>query len=245
MRIRRLNNGGIPDRSYIAYSGLPLQFAYTRLRSLRCLREINRAARPAWYVVAQTFGVEASFSHLAFQHLQSNRATEQAEVATMIEYVTGDILLSRAHALAHGIAPNDNFASGLALALRESWPSLYKDFRHCCHVNHPPEGSVWTWVRTDGRPIFNLFTQAAAYEHGARPGRATLENVNHALRELQRLIQSEHVHSLALPRLATGVGGLQWHDVEPLIQHHLGELPIPVYVYTQYHKGQTAIETTG
>ena len=36
----------------------------------------------------------------------------------MIQEVSGDILLSKAHAIAHGIAPNDDFHSGLALALR-------------------------------------------------------------------------------------------------------------------------------
>ena len=44
----------------------------------------------------------------------------------MIYEVSGDILLSEARAIAHGVAPNDNFATGLALSLREHWPALYK-----------------------------------------------------------------------------------------------------------------------
>ncbi len=48
----------------------------------------------------------------------------------MIYEVSGDILLSEARAIAHGVAPNDNFANRLpALSLREHWPALYKDFR--------------------------------------------------------------------------------------------------------------------
>jgi hypothetical protein len=45
-----------------------------------------------------------------------------------------------------------------------------------------------------------------------------------------------------LPRLATGVGGLQWSEVFPLIEQHLGDLSIPIYVYTTYHQGQQASE---
>jgi len=45
----------------------------------------------------------------------------------MIQEVEGDILLSKAGAVAHGVAPHDNFANGLALALREQWPAMYKD----------------------------------------------------------------------------------------------------------------------
>ncbi len=46
----------------------------------------------------------------------------------MIHEVAGDILLTKAQAVAHGVAPNDHFDSGLALALREqcrSWPQAW------------------------------------------------------------------------------------------------------------------------
>lgn len=61
----------------------------------------------------------------------------------MIQYVSGDILLSGAAAIAHGVAPNDDFKQGLALSLREQWPALYKDFRHYCKTTHPKEGGLW------------------------------------------------------------------------------------------------------
>ena len=52
----------------------------------------------------------------------------------MIYEVSGDILPSEARAIAHGVVPNDNFATGLALSLREHWPALYKDFHNYCHI---------------------------------------------------------------------------------------------------------------
>ena len=91
----------------------------------------------------------------------------------MIQYVTGDILLSPAHAIAHGIAPNDHFDSGLALSLRQDWPALYKDFRHYLHTAHPKPGGLWVWSGADGRRIVNLFTQEPAASEHARPGKAT------------------------------------------------------------------------
>jgi hypothetical protein len=45
-----------------------------------------------------------------------------------------------------------------------------------------------------------------------------------------------------LPRLATGVGGLAWEEVKPLIEQHLGSLDVPIMVYTTYHAGQKATE---
>lgn len=158
----------------------------------------------------------------------------------MIKQVTGDILLSNAQAVAHGIAPNDHFDSGLALSLRQDWPALHKDFRHYLHTAHPKPGGLWVWTRADGRRVINLFTQEPAPAEHAHPGKATYRNVNHCLRELHKLIEEEQISSVALPRLATGVGGLEWDQVEPLIQQHLGALNIPIFLYTTYQKGVKA-----
>ena len=59
---------------------------------------------------------------------------------------------------------------------------------------------------------------------------------------MAKVIEAEKITSVALPRLATGVGGLKWDDVKPLIDKHLGHLPIPVYVYTTFRSGVQAEE---
>ena len=69
-----------------------------------------------------------------------------------------------------------------------------------------------------------------------------MSHVNHALRELHKIVEKEKLTSLALPRLATGVGGLDWAAVKPLVEQHLGSLKIPVLVYEQFVKGQKAAE---
>lgn len=158
--------------------------------------------------------------------------------------VAGDILLSRAAAIAHGVSPNDNFHQGLALSLREQWPALYQDFRHYCKTQKAEAGGLWTWAGADGRRIINLFTQEPPRAQGGHPGRATVQHVGHALKHLHALAGAEKLTSLALPRLATGVGGLEWSDVHPLLEQHLGSLKIPVFVYTRYEKGVAAKEPT-
>ena len=84
----------------------------------------------------------------------------------MLKEVTGDILLSTAGAIAHGIAPHDNFKQGLALSLREQWPGMYKDFRHYCQTYNPKPGGAWSWKGPNSPVIINLFTQEQA---GTRP----------------------------------------------------------------------------
>jgi O-acetyl-ADP-ribose deacetylase (regulator of RNase III) len=159
----------------------------------------------------------------------------------MIQYVSGDLLHSRAQVIAHGVAPNDPHGEGLALALREWSPAMYKDFRHYCQTQHPDSGTLWAWAGTDGRRIVALFTQEAA-GRGGHPGAATTSHVAHALKALAKLARAERWQSLALPRLATGVGRLSWAEVKPLIEQHLGDLGVPVYVYETFHAGQVAPE---
>jgi O-acetyl-ADP-ribose deacetylase (regulator of RNase III) len=160
----------------------------------------------------------------------------------MIQEVAGDILLSKAGAVAHGIAPNDHFASGLALALRERWPGMYKDFRHYCQVSSPKPGELWTWSGPGGVRIVSLFTQDPPASQDANPGKARLESVNHCLKALRHAITTEKFKSLALPRLATGVGRLDWKDVKPLIDKHLGDAPVMIYVYATYQPDVQAKE---
>ena len=160
----------------------------------------------------------------------------------MIREVSGDILLSVADVIAHGVAPNDHFDQGLALSLRERWPAMYKDFRHYCHQSHPKAGTIWSWGGPNHTRIIALMTQEPAYDTGSKPGKAKEKNVNHCLRELRHEIEKEGYTSAALPRLATGVGGLDWAEVRPHIEQHLGDLKIPVYVYTEYHAGTQAKE---
>jgi len=166
-----------------------------------------------------------------------------ASEAHMLKYVIGDILLSKAEAIAHGVAPNDDFKQGLALSLREQWPALYKDFRHYCKVNHPKEGGLWTW-KTAGSPlIVNLLTQEHPSVQGGIPGRAHTSYVSSALKELGKLIIAEKIKTVALTKLATGVGALPWAEVKPMIEAHLGSSPATIFVYEEFHKGQTAQES--
>lgn len=160
----------------------------------------------------------------------------------MIIKVEGDILLTSAQVIAHGLAPNDPMNQGLALALHERYPAMHKDFHHWCHTSHPKHGDAWLWGGADGIKIVNLLTQEGGYGADKKPGKATEVNVNHSLRALKKIILKEKFSSVALPKLATGVGGLDWGHVYPLIESQLGELDIPVYIYVVFHTGQKANE---
>jgi O-acetyl-ADP-ribose deacetylase (regulator of RNase III) len=160
----------------------------------------------------------------------------------MIHLVAGDILLTGAQVIAHGVAPKDSMTHGLSLALHQYFPSMHKDFHHWCNHTHAEPGAAWLWTSASGKRIVNLLTQEGSHGHGGFTGKATLKHVRDALKALHKMIETESFASIALPRLATGAGGLQWPDVLSLIQEQLGDSKIPVYVYAEYHAGRKAKE---
>lgn len=162
----------------------------------------------------------------------------------MIHEVSGDILKTKAEAIAHGVAPFDHFENGLALSLKEEWPSMVKDFRHYCHLSNPKPGGAWVWAGVGGKRIVNLLTQEPpnGEKHSGHPGKASVSHVHHSLKELATIIRKENIKSVALPKLATGVGGLDWQEVKPLIESHLKDCGAEVYLYTTFKKGQVAEE---
>jgi O-acetyl-ADP-ribose deacetylase (regulator of RNase III) len=94
----------------------------------------------------------------------------------------------------------------------------------------------------DGQHVVCLFTQDPAPAEGVHPGRASLQHVGHALKALHQLVLKEKWPSIALPRLGTGVGGLDWKDVEPLVRQHLDSTGARIIVYSSYHERVAASE---
>ncbi len=119
---------------------------------------------------------------------------------------------------------------------------MYKDFRHYCQTYNPKPGTLWSWKGPGSPIIINLFTQEPPDSYQSKPGKATVVYLNHALHALKQEVQNQQVTSLALPRLATGVGGLRWDETKPLIEATMKNIGIPVYVYASYKKGVEAEE---
>ncbi len=104
----------------------------------------------------------------------------------------------------------------------------------------PNPGDAWLWTCAGGPFVINLLTQEGGYGEGKRPGKASASNVNHTLRALKKIVVKRGLSSVALPSLVTGVGGLDWEQVELLIQNQLRDLDVEVIIYKRYTHGQPA-----
>lgn len=163
----------------------------------------------------------------------------------MIREVSGDILLSKADVIAHGVAPADALATGLGAGMREAFPAMFEPFHEYCKALHPMPGDSWTWSGSGKRgpvKVVCLFTQQQALVKGQKPGPATLEAVRHSLGNLKKALKKVKATSVALAKVGTGAGGLAWADVKPIVTEQLSDLSIPVLLYSDYQRGVPASE---
>jgi O-acetyl-ADP-ribose deacetylase (regulator of RNase III) len=91
----------------------------------------------------------------------------------MIHKVEGDILLSKAQAIAHGVGINDPMDKGLALELRNQYPAMHKYFHRWCHQHNTKPGEAWMWGGPNNVHIVNLIIHEGMDSQEHRHGKAT------------------------------------------------------------------------
>lgn len=128
-------------------------------------------------------------------------------MGTLTEYM-GDLFASDAPALAQGVNVDGVMGAGIAVAFRRRFPGLYEDYRAACQSGRLEAGGLHTWRDPQsGVIVFNMASQD-------RPGaNARLEWVDSSARAALRSAEQMGVDRIALPRIASGIGGLQWVDV--------------------------------
>lgn len=147
----------------------------------------------------------------------------------MIAYREGDLLQAEVEALVNPVNAVGVMGAGLALQFREAFPENYQAYRAACRRGEVRIGRIFVYDRGPlARPRYILnFPTKADWRQPSR-----LEYIRAGLEDLVRLVRALGLRSLAVPALGTGLGGLDWGQVKPLMEEALGALPqVEVWVY--------------
>lgn len=145
-----------------------------------------------------------------------------------VYYREGDIFLSRAKTLAHGVNCKGRMRNGVAVQFRLKFPKMYKQYKNLCHRNELNPGDVFLYKDSDPW-VLNLATQADL-------GGAKLEYIEKCLEWIAENYKIEGIQSIAIPRIGAGLGRLNWREVKGIINRILDDMEIPVYVYEEFEK---------
>ncbi|HNQ56171.1 MAG TPA: macro domain-containing protein [Candidatus Desulfobacillus denitrificans] len=140
----------------------------------------------------------------------------------MIRYTTGDILKAEAEALVNTVNCVGVMGRGIALQIKEAFPANYKAYAAACKREEVQPGRMFvfdTGELTLPRFIINFPTK----RHWR--GKSRIEDIQSGLAALVDEIRQRGIRSIAIPPLGSGLGGLDWAKVRPLIASALSALP--------------------
>jgi O-acetyl-ADP-ribose deacetylase (regulator of RNase III) len=140
----------------------------------------------------------------------------------MITYLKGDILRAQAEALVNTVNCVGVMGRGVALQFKRAFPENFKAYAAACKREEVQPGRMFvfeTGALADPRYIINFPTKV----HWR--GKSRLEYIESGLEALVADVKRLRIRSIAIPPLGSGLGGLNWSEVRPLIDRALAELP--------------------
>jgi O-acetyl-ADP-ribose deacetylase (regulator of RNase III) len=147
----------------------------------------------------------------------------------MIKFTTGDILTADVEALVNSVNCVGIMGRGIALQFKTAFPENFKAYKNACAQGVVQPGRMFvfeTGTMTNPKYIINFPTK----RHWR--GKSRMEDIEAGLKALVSEIESRRIHSIAIPPLGSGLGGLHWPDVRTRVEATLSELKdVDVLVY--------------
>ncbi len=149
-----------------------------------------------------------------------------------IRCVSGDIFLNEygVQAFAHGCNCKGVMGAGIAVRFKRDYPDMFNQYRQRCRAK-PRQfniGDAFLWKEKNKPFVFNLATQESPGRH------ATYQAVEKSLTNMMRQADDEGITSIAIPRIGSGYGGLQWKKVREIIDDVFDNWTGNLFVYEDY-----------
>ena len=126
---------------------------------------------------------------------------------SLVEFKSGDILAEDVDALVNSVNCVGVMGRGIALQFKRAFPGNFEAYRLACKRGEVTPGEMFVFETglLDGpRFIINFPTK----RHWR--GKSRMEDVEAGLSALVREVNQRNISSIAIPPLATGLGGLDW-----------------------------------
>ena len=151
----------------------------------------------------------------------------------MLEYIEhGNILESPSEALVCPVNCVGIMGAGLAKQFREAYPQYYSEYAAACNRGRMSLGNVLVYSTNTHIPkdlshdakIFRKDLPLSPSYILSFPTKnhwkekSSLQHIEHGLYTLQEEILFWEIHSIAIPAIGCGLGGLPWNQVYPLIE---------------------------
>ena len=146
----------------------------------------------------------------------------------MVTTKTGNLFSSQAQTLVNTVNCVGVMGKGVALAFKEHFPDMYKDYVRLCETSRVRLGEPYLYKQLAGPWVLNFPTK----DHWRSVSR--LSDIVEGLNYLEQHYRDWGITSLAVPPLGCGQGGLEWRVVGPTLYRHLQRLDIPIELFAPH-----------
>jgi len=142
----------------------------------------------------------------------------------------GNILEAEAEALVNTVNTQGIMGKGIALQFKLAFPANFKAYQSACRSGLVKLGKMLVFDRgllESPRFIINFPTK----EHWKE--KTKIDSINQGLQDLIQVIKERNIHTIAMPPLGCGLGGLDWNIVKPLIIEGLSSIrDVGIYIFS-------------
>ena len=155
---------------------------------------------------------------------RERRSSEGTRSEKMLTYVDVSLFDSPAQTLVNTVNTVGVMGKGIAAVFKQLYPEMYQRYRRLCQEGKLDMGMLYVY-RTN-RIIVNFPTKKHWRE------RSRVEYIEAGLEKFVIHYGDYGISSVSFPQLGCGHGELDWEaQVQPVMERHLRDLPIPVYIH--------------
>ncbi len=140
----------------------------------------------------------------------------------MIEYAIGNLLEAKAEAIVNTVNTVGVMGKGIALQFKQAWPENYKFYVKACKAGEVVPGKMFIY-EMKANSSHNFIINFPTKRHWKQ--KSQIQDIKIGLDALIDEIKQREIHSIALPPLGCGNGGLSWSEIRPLIEQAFASLP--------------------
>jgi O-acetyl-ADP-ribose deacetylase (regulator of RNase III) len=145
----------------------------------------------------------------------------------MLVYLQTDLFASPAQTLVNTVNTVGVMGKGIAKSFKERYPEMFREYKRHCDRKELQIGTLLLW-RGEDKWVLNFPTKTT----WRLP--STMAYVQAGLEKFVASYEELGITSISFPPLGCGNGNLAWEQVKPLMESHLQDLPLQVYVHDRH-----------
>lgn len=142
----------------------------------------------------------------------------------------GDIFTTHARAIGHGVNTQGAMGAGIAIQFRTRFPDMEREYRELCKSGKLRGGEVMPWsVKSAFGPDLMIFNIASQEKMGAN---ASYDFLINGVKLATDICELSGHPVLALPRIGSGIGGLDEDVVEGILTALAARTKVDIELWT-------------